>query len=87
MLQAPLYPKEPKKFPLPLLPNGEGNGKQRDTLTLLLDGKIEYLFAQMKKRELRDEAVNRQHLILETSIVGLIVVEVLLFCYDLFFKG
>ena len=86
MLQAPVYPKEPNKLPLPLLPYREGNGKKRDSLTILLDSKIEYLFAEMRKKELRDEAVNRQHLLLEASIVGLIIVEVILFCYDLFFK-
>lgn len=85
MLQAPLYPKEPKVYPYPL-PNGGGNGKSTEPLTLLLEGKMEYLMAHLKRKELREEQVNRQHLMMEAAIVGLIVVEVALFCYDLFFK-
>lgn len=86
MLEAPVYPREPKKYPLPL-PQQEGNGRHKEALTLLLEGKIEYLLAQMKQKELREEQLNRQHLMMEAAIVGLIVVEVVLFCYDLFFKA
>lgn len=99
MLEAPLQPKEVQPCLLPVSVGNGGRAKKTEkidrverlsrgqtALTLFLDSKMESLLAQMKAREHHENKINRWHLVLETTIVGLIVVEVMLFCYDLFFK-
>lgn len=92
MLEAPVRPKESNGyvFPLPMRPKGE-NGKQWESLSPffepLFEKKIEELLVHFRQKQTREEEVNRQHLFLEAAIVGLIVVEVVLFCYELFWKG